>query len=59
MQWPQVIYLSIMAVAPLTAGVVLIAVGERELGMLFLGLGGGAVGTKIGDATVMRPRAKQ
>ena len=49
--WPKVV------LAPLAAGVVLIAVGERDLGMLFLGMGGGAVASKGADVA-MRPKVR-
>ena len=55
--WPKVVLALGLTLAPLAAGVVLIAVGERDLGMLFLGMGGGAVASKGADVA-LRPKVK-
>jgi len=55
--WPKVVLALGLTLAPLAAGVVLIAVGERDLGMLFLGMGGGAVASKGADVA-MRPKVR-
>ena len=55
--WPKVVLALGLTLAPLAAGVVLIAVGERDLGMLFLWMGGGAVASKGADVA-MRPKVR-
>lgn len=47
--WPKVVLTLGLTLAPLAAGVALVIAGERALGMLFLGMGGGAVVTKGTD----------
>jgi len=55
--WPKVVLTLGLTLGMLAAGVVLVAVGERDLGMLFLGMGGGAVASKGADVA-MRPKVK-
>ena len=57
MQWPQVALALGLTAIPLAGGVALIAIGERDIGMLVLGLGGGAL-VKMGADKLPVGKAK-
>lgn len=46
MNWQRVVVTLTLTLAPLAAGIALVAIGERDIGMLMLGVGGGALGVK-------------
>ena len=57
MNWPRVAMVLGLTLAPLAAGVALVAIGERDIGLLLLGAGGGAMAKMGADKLpVGRPK---